>query len=118
MGTLSSGRLAFEAENAGYGGDFELLDSYSDGNTYGWYSDYSNNKSLMISSSKSGTPTNWNDSTGSIDAGDIEFNFTPDSSGSVYLWARYYATSTSVRYNLSGNIANILKNLQCSLSIQ
>ncbi len=106
MGTLSSGRLAFEAENAGYGGDFELLDSYLDGNTYGWYSDYSNDKSLMISSGNSGTPTNWNDSTGSIDAGDIEFNFTPDSSGSVYLWARYYATSTSKKFAVSVNSNN------------
>ena len=103
MGTLSGGRLVFEAENAGYGGGFELLDSYLDGNTYGWYTDYSGSKALMISSGNSGTPTNWNDSTGSIDAGDIEFNFTPNTSGSIYLWARYYASSTNKKFAVSVN---------------
>ncbi len=103
MGTLSGGRLVFEAENAGYGGGFELLDSYLDGNTYGWYTDYSGSKALMISSGNSGTPTNWNDSTGSIDAGDIEFNFTPNASGSIYLWARYYASSNNKKFAVSVN---------------
>ena len=101
VGTLS-GRLAFEAESAGYG-SYDLLDSYLDGNTYGWYTDYSNNKALMISSHSSTSPTNWNDSTGTIDAGDIEFNFTPSSDGSAYVWMRYYSSSTSKEISVSVN---------------
>ena len=101
VGTLSGGRLVFEAESAGYGGSFERL-GYID-TTYGNSSSYSGSAALKVSSGNTATPTNWNDSTGSIDAGDIEFNFTPDSNGSVYLWARYYASSNNKKFAVSVN---------------
>lgn len=101
MGTLSNGRLVFEAEDAGYG-NYDLLDSVLDGNTYDWYSSYSGNKGLMKSSHSDVIPTNWKEADG-IDAGDIEFNFTPDESGKAYLWVRYYSSSKNKKFAVSVN---------------
>lgn len=103
MGKLSSGKLTFEAESVGYGGNFERL-GYFD-TTYGSSSNYSGSAALKVSSDyhPDTVPAKWNDSTGSIDAGDIEFNFIPETDGSVYLWVRYYATSTSKRFAISVN---------------
>ncbi|MCR4719516.1 MAG: hypothetical protein K5768_07795 [Firmicutes bacterium] len=100
MGTLSGGKLVFEAENAGYGSPFEPLGMID--TTYGNRSTYSGSAALKVASGSSASvPAKWDDSTGSIDAGDIEFNFTPDSTGSVYLWARYFASSTNKKFAVS-----------------
>ena len=72
-----------------------MISHYS---TYGSSSNFSGKNGLITSSSDSKTFTNaWTTEP------HIEFNFTPPTSGSKYLWARMYSTTTNKDFAISVN---------------
>jgi len=95
---FSNGRVSFEAENTTYTSPYTTYSLLSHYSTYGSSSNFSNKNGLITSSSDSKTFAN----TWTTDS-HIEFNFTPPTSGSQYLWARMFSTSTNKDFAISVN---------------
>ena len=96
--SFADGRVGFEAEKTTHSSPFEGYSFFSHYSTYGSSSNFSGNDGLITSSSATKTFTDeW-----STDP-HIEFNFTSATSGSKYLWARMYSTSTNKKFAVSVN---------------
>ena len=96
--SFSDGRVSFEAESTTYTSPFGTYSMFTHYSTYGSSSNFSDKNGLITSSSDSKTFTNaWTTEP------HIEFNFTPPTSGSKYLWARINSTSTNKDFAISVN---------------
>ena len=95
---FSSGRVCFEAEDVTKTGVYSGYSLTSHFSTYGLSSNFSG-KDGRISASGSTASFNKNWAT----EPNLEFNFTAPTSGSKYLWARIYSTSTNKKFAVSVN---------------
>ena len=96
--SFSNGRVCFQAESMTYNSPYSKYSMFSHYSTYGSSSNFASSDGLITSS---GSSTDFT-SSASTEA-DIEFNFTPPTSGSKYLWARIYSTSTNKKFAISIN---------------
>jgi len=96
--SFSNGRVSFEAEDTTYTSPYGGYSWLSHFGTYGASSNFSGNDGLITSSSASTTFSEaWTTEP------HIEFNFTPPTTGSKYLWARINSTSTNKDFAISIN---------------
>lgn len=99
-----NGRTSFEAEDTTYGSPFVKYSSATHGWTYGSASEYSNSSGIVVSSDYT-TKFDKNGET----APHIEFNFTPTTKGSKYLWARIRSTTVNKDIAISVNCSNYVQ---------
>lgn len=96
--SFSNGRVSFEAEKTTYSSPYDNYSITSHYSTYGLSSNFSGSDGIITSSSDSKTfSETWSTNP------HIEFNFTSATSGSKYLWARMYSTSTNKNFAISVN---------------
>ena len=102
---FSNGRTSFEAEDTTY--DSSIYSTYSwfsHNGTYGASSNFSNSNGIITNSDDEKTFTKNGET-----APDIEFNFTPTTDGSKYLWARINSTTVNKDLAISINCSDYVQ---------